>query len=137
MLEYLMDHRCHPTVDQIFTDLATENPTLSKSTIYNTLDLFVKAKLVKILTIEENETRYDIITDNHGHFKCEECGTIFNFAIRIDDFVGEELGAFEIKTKDVYFAGICPKCIKDIKERKQEGIKCCSCDRKITKERIS
>ena len=103
----------------------------------DSINLFTKAKLVKILIIEDHETRYDIITDNHGHFKCEECGTIFNFAIRIDDFVGKELGAFEIKTKDVYFAGICPKCIKDIKERKQEGIKCCSCDRKITKEMIS
>ena len=121
VLEYLITHQSHPTVDQIFTDLTMHNPTLSKSTIYNTLNLFIKAKLARILTIEDNETRYDIIMENHGHFKCEVCGTIFNFAIHIDDFVGEELAAFEVKEKNVYFTGACSRCLKDKNERKQEG----------------
>jgi Fur family transcriptional regulator, peroxide stress response regulator len=42
IFEYLIKNLCHPTVDQIFKDLQSEIPTISKTTIYNTLDLFLK-----------------------------------------------------------------------------------------------
>lgn len=111
ILEYLMEHPCHPTVDQIFNDLQKEIPTLSKSTVYNTLTSFMEAQLVRVITIEENETRYDIITHNHGHFKCDSCGAIYDFKINIDDFTAGELSGFQIYDKNVYFKGVCPKCL--------------------------
>ena len=111
ILEYLIHHQCHPTVEQLFKDLHKEIPTLSKSTVYNTLNLFITARLVRILTIEDNEIRYDLIMDRHGHFKCESCGTIFDFKINIDDFAADELSDFQISAKDVYFKGICPSCL--------------------------
>jgi len=36
ILEYLMNHRTHPTVERIPKELSKEIPTLSKTTIYNT-----------------------------------------------------------------------------------------------------
>lgn len=114
VLEYLNKNQCHPTVDQIFKDLQSEIPTLSKSTIYNTLNLFLKSGLIRVINIEDNETRYDIITKNHGHFKCESCGKIFNFRIDFDSFKTEELSGFKIIDKNLYFKGICPKCLSNI-----------------------
>jgi len=113
ILEYLLDKQGHPSVDQIFNDLHKEIPTLSKSTVYNTLNLFVTARLVRMLTIEDNETRYDLIIDKHGHFKCESCGTIYDFKINIDDFIADELSDFQINDQDVYFKGICPSCLSN------------------------
>lgn len=112
VLEYVANHRCHPTVEQIYNDLHKEIPTLSKTTVYNTLNTLIEAGLVKLITIEDNETRYDIITDNHGHFKCESCGAIYDFEINIDSFDSEDLNGFKINNKDVYFKGICSKCIE-------------------------
>ena len=122
VLEYLINNPCHPTVDQIYKDLQSEIPTLSKTTIYNTLDLFQKADLVQVLTIEDNETRYDIITKTHGHFKCEKCGAISNFAVDIDSLIPEELTGFKVMNKNVYFKGVCPKCLSNINnnERKEK-----------------
>ena len=57
------------TVDQIFTELHKNISTLSKTTVYNTLRVLVEAGLVRVITIEDNETRYDINIENHGHFK--------------------------------------------------------------------
>jgi len=114
VLEYLNKNQCHPTVDQIFKDLQSEIPTLSKSTIYNTLNLFLKSGLIRLINIEDNETRYDIITKNHGHFKCESCGKIFNFSIDFNSFKTEELSGFKIIDKNLYFKGICPKCLSNI-----------------------
>ncbi|MDW7739148.1 MAG: Fur family transcriptional regulator [Bacillota bacterium] len=114
IFEYLIKNSCHPTVDQIFKDLQSEIPTISKTTIYNTLNLFLEAGLVQVLTIEENETRYDIITETHGHFKCEECGSIFNFSIKVDLIDTKELTGFKVFDRNVYFKGVCPKCLSSI-----------------------
>lgn len=34
IMQYLMDHHTHPTVDEIYTALAPSMPTLSKTTVY-------------------------------------------------------------------------------------------------------
>lgn len=111
VLEYMSNHRTHPTVEQIYNDLQKEVPTLSKTTIYNTLNTLVNADLVRVVNIEGNEVRYDATTENHGHFKCESCGNIFDFDIDFDSFTAMGLGNFKVRHKDIYFKGICPKCI--------------------------
>ena len=113
ILEYLMKERYHPTAEGIYFDLHKKIPTLSKSTIYNTLNLFIEKKLLKEVSIENNETRYDIILTNHGHFKCDKCGEIIDFKVNIDDFIAENLNDYKIQEKNVTFKGICPKCFKE------------------------
>ena len=112
VLEYLSQNQCHPTVEQIYTDLQNDIPTLSKTTVYNTLRILVDAGIVRVITIEDNETRYDIEVENHGHFKCESCGTIYNFSIDIDSLTSVDLDNFRISDKNVYFKGICPRCFR-------------------------
>lgn len=111
VLEYLIQNQCHPTIDLIFTDLQKDIPTLSKTTVYNTLKILIEAGLVRVITIEDNKTRYDILTENHGHFKCESCNEINNFSIDIDLFISKDLNGFKINDKNVYFKGVCAKCL--------------------------
>ena len=113
VLEYMTNNRCHPTVDQIYNDLHKEIPSLSKTTIYNTLKTLIETNLVKIITIEDNETRYDIVTNNHGHFKCQSCGNIYDFEINVDSLNSKDLDYFKIDSKDVYFKGVCTNCCKE------------------------
>lgn len=116
IFEYLYQNQCHPTVDQIFSDLQKDIPTLSKTTVYNSLRILAEEGLVRLITIEENEIRYDIVVENHGHFKCESCGTIYNFSIDVDLLISEDLKRFKIDDKNVYFKGICPRCLSSINE---------------------
>lgn len=115
ILEYLLTHHNHPSAEMIYNVLLTRVPTLSRATVYNTLNLFLKAGLVKVLDIVENEARYDVITDVHGHFKCSTCGSIYNFRINEDDLKSEDLEGFDIEDKSVYFKGKCPNCLKKSK----------------------
>ena len=110
ILSYLCGDSTHPTVEMIYSSMQKKEPTLSKMTIYNNLNAFIKAGIVKVVAIENNEARYDIKTEDHGHFKCEECGEIFDVGVDIDRFVTDELNHYEINTKNVYYTGICPKC---------------------------
>ncbi len=114
VLGYLVQSRSHPTVDMIYKDLKKAIPTLSKTTIYNTLRTLMQAGLVKGISIEDNETRYDIELDSHGHFKCESCGTIYNFSANIDSLQVEGLDDFKVNDRNVYYNGICPKCLSDM-----------------------
>ncbi|MDY0282859.1 MAG: Fur family transcriptional regulator [Salinivirgaceae bacterium] len=110
VLEYLHQLNAHPTADEVFQALVPEIPTLSKTTVYNTLHAFVDAGLVRVVNIDEIELRYDIMLSNHGHFKCEACGMIINFDIDIDSFPTNGLQEFQVNERNVYFTGLCPNC---------------------------
>ncbi len=108
---YLCTHMDHPTADQIYVALHEEEPTLSKTTIYNTLHVLVQAGLLRALNIEDTEVRYDIVTQAHGHFKCESCKTVFNFDINSELLTDAQLPGFKVLDKSIYFKGVCPKCL--------------------------
>ena len=110
ILEYLMENKIHPTVDDIYSALQGEIPTLSKTTVYNTLGTFLEAGLVRAVQIEDNELRYDPIIDEHGHFKCKSCGQIYDFQVDTSKLLNEALPGFTIHEKDVFLKGICKKC---------------------------
>ncbi|HEY9087219.1 MAG TPA: Fur family transcriptional regulator [Anaerolineaceae bacterium] len=111
VLEYLHEKKGHPTVDDIYHALAVEIPTLSRTTVYNTLHSFVEAGLARMVHIDGAEARYDVTLHPHGHFQCVGCGSITNFSINIDVLAFEGLNRFEVREKDVYFRGLCPNCI--------------------------
>jgi Fur family transcriptional regulator, peroxide stress response regulator len=113
ILEYFYCMEGHPTVDEIFAALASDIPGLSRTTIYNTVKLFIQVGLLRELNIHENEMRYDMITRDHGHFKCVQCGNVINFEVDIQQLLISGLGQYQIKERDVLFKGICPKCQAD------------------------
>lgn len=108
--EFLLQNKIHPTVDTIYKALNKEIPTLSKTTVYNTLNLFIEKSIVNILVIEENETRYDAYLELHGHFKCEKCGNIYDVEIDSEKLDLSSLDGFDIKEKHIYFKGVCKHC---------------------------
>ena len=112
--EYLKAHEIKPSYQRIkiFQYLVenTEIPTLSKTTVYNTLNLFIEKKIVNVIVIEENETRYDSVMAVHGHFKCEKCGKIYDIGINQNILEDDKLKNCEIKEQHYYFKGICQDC---------------------------
>ncbi len=114
VLEYLSNSTKHPTVDEIYKDLKQEVPSLSKTTIYNTLNYLAELKLIKVLAIDDNEAHFDAVTKMHGHFKCDVCSKIYDFDINVDSCNIENLSNFKIDDKVVYFKGTCPGCLSNI-----------------------
>ena len=110
ILEFLVTNHVHPTVDTIFKNISKGIPTLSKTTIYNTLNLFIEKEITKPLTIEENEVRYDIKTHNHAHFKCINCGEIEDIEIQKEGICINGLDSKLIQEYHVYLKGLCEKC---------------------------
>ncbi|MFS8541479.1 MAG: transcriptional repressor [Tissierellales bacterium] len=110
VLKFLLKNRIHPTVEDIYKSLIEEIPTLSKTSVYNTLNLFLEKGIVVGIALDQKELRYDINTNFHGHFKCNKCGIIYDFPIMISFPNKDQLEGFEITNRDVFFYGICKEC---------------------------
>ncbi len=110
IMDYLQSHCTHPTVDEIFTALSPQMPTLSRTTVYNTLKLFVQMDVARMLTIDENNIHYDGCTTPHSHFHCKRCGKILDIShlpCPISDLSPEGLVIDEVH---LYYKGVCPAC---------------------------
>ena len=87
--------------------MKSEIPTLSKTSVYNTLAIFKKKK-VDINISVENVFGSDL--SQNGHFKCEKCDNVTDFNVKGSDLNIKELQGFDIKQSKHYFNGICKNC---------------------------
>ncbi len=111
IMEYLLTHRTHPTVDEIFNALSPSFPTLSKTTVYNTLKLLVDKGAVLRLDVDDKEAHYDGDICKHGHFYCLDCGKIIDILRNVVEPADiPELQGLETIETQVYFKGYCSDC---------------------------
>ena len=83
IMDYMMTHFTHPSVDEIYNALSPKFPTLSRTTVYNTLKLFVEHGAVRMLTIDEHNACFDGDMSLHAHFLCKKCGKIYDMPYKI------------------------------------------------------
>lgn len=114
ILEYLMSHENHPTVDRIFEDIVKSIPTISKTTVYNALKIFVDKDIITELTITGSETHYDIKDESHHHFYCTQCKEIYDIEsnCNYDCNVKKKVDGNLINSYQCYYKGICKNCLK-------------------------
>ncbi len=113
IMDYLMTHRTHPAIDEIYLALCEDIPTLSKTTVYNTLKLFVEHGAAQMLTIDERNTCYDADIQLHAHFLCKKCGKILDFPLSTekDKVSAMKEEGFKVDEIHQYFKGYCPSCL--------------------------
>lgn len=110
VLKYLILEKNHPSVDVIYQAIHKDIPTLSKTTVYNTLNLLVERGIVSALSIKEGEVLYDYIEEPHAHFQCSNCGYIEDIMIGSELFKLDSLDGLVIQEAQINFKGICKTC---------------------------
>lgn len=115
ILDYLNTHHTHPTVDTIYADLSSTIPTLSKTTIYNTLSMFVNSGIALSLNIDEKNIHYDGTTTPHAHFRCLKCNEIYD--LPIPENCEAHFVDFDILETQIYYKGICKKCKNNLNKK--------------------
>lgn len=112
ILRRLMEHRTHPTVDEIHSALREEHPTLSRTTVYNTLKLFADAGLIRCIETSLGEgVRWDYSEGDHAHFICTRCGCVsdIEFDPRASSFPLPP-GGYRVSSVSLSYKGVCPDC---------------------------
>lgn len=116
VLDYLLRHPDHATVDDLWPALNKRYAKASRATVYNTLHSLVKAGLVREFKLDASAARYDAFLHPHHHFVCDTCGAVED----LDWFDVPELaqiksprtrsGTRRIRSYEVVVRGECAKC---------------------------
>lgn len=114
ILDAIYGINVHFTLDELNAYLENErNFPVSKPTLYNTLRLFIKLRLVVRHNIQ-GKTRYEpcYASGNHVHQVCTSCGKVTEIpAVQIaQDIADLKLKRFRPDGYAVYIYGICSKC---------------------------
>ena len=76
----LLDKPKHLSADQVHEKLKLKGYTISKATVYNTLNAFAKYGIVSEVTIDPSRTYYDSTTKAHHHFFNVDTGQLMDIA---------------------------------------------------------
>jgi Fur family ferric uptake transcriptional regulator len=117
-------------VEEIEQRLREGDERIGKATIYRTLDLLVKSKLVEEHDFGEGFKRYEHRLSRepvHEHLICLECGTVIEFRSdevkRIEDWVRNEHGFVPTRHRlEIY--GLCQDCREAGVEIPSSGLSC-------------
>lgn len=112
----LADHKDHPTAQALYNQLTPDFPSLSRATIYNTLQTLVQAGLIQELgTAGDGAQHYDADASPHVNLICVRCHRIEDFpAVSLTTIarrVTDESG-YQLQGARMVYYGLCPKCQK-------------------------
>lgn len=124
VMNYLFNHKNHPNVDEIYMALHSNIPTLSKTTIYNTLALFIEKGAISSINIDKKNIRYDADIKPHAHFRCKNCHVIIDLPVpnvchevfEISEIYKDLL----IQDIEISLKGFCQHCQKEELSEKDE-----------------
>lgn len=117
VLEEVYTSEDHFDADSLYMRLKTGGSTVSRATVYNTLDLLTAADLVKRHQFGQNQSKYEAAWSfrQHDHLICLDCEHVFEFCDPriqgIQDMVAE-IFKFKIESHSLHMYGTCqrPNC---------------------------
>lgn len=113
VIRYLVGNTGHPAAAVIYGDLKKKHPSLSFSTVYNTLNMLEKIGEIRSLNLFDEFLNYDPDTDSHYHFVCRKCNAVIDiFPQEIGDITlpQGEIAGHRIGDTQLLFRGICRNC---------------------------
>lgn len=112
MLETLERTKEHPTADQVLLAVQKTFPTVSRATVYNTLDALTKAGMVLRITVDPAVARYDADLSPHAHFRCRICSTVYDVVMDREFDLDEHIEGHHVEAVRTYAYGICANCLQ-------------------------
>lgn len=119
ILETVKSSDEHPTAEAIYALIKEKYPQISLGTVYRNLNLLARQGVIKRIESFKVDA-FDHRLDDHHHFKCLDCGHIYD--VQIDNeviFNIKESSEYEVDYFQIAFFGRCTTCInKNEKEKK-------------------
>ncbi len=105
----------HPTAEAIYNELRPKYPAMSLATVYKSVDILSRLKVIQTLNLGEESFRYDANMEIHPHVQCLECGKVLDVLpldlSSVSEKIAEETG-FAIQEEQLFLYGVCPHCQK-------------------------
>jgi Fe2+ or Zn2+ uptake regulation protein len=106
VVEYILNAKAHPSADQVLERVRQQCPTISRATVYNTLNLLVEKGLLKAQVLKEGTVVFDSNVKQHHHFIDEDTGNIYDIPWNALKVTGEKsLKDFQVHEFQVILRG--------------------------------
>jgi Fur family peroxide stress response transcriptional regulator len=114
IVEVVLKHKGHPTVEQIHREIKKDFPTTSLATVYKTISLLKEHGEVLELGFGDFGSRYDGRKPYpHPHMICTQCGKILDSEVEGFDTIVAQLAqqtGFLVKNHRFDLFGLCSSC---------------------------
>jgi Fe2+ or Zn2+ uptake regulation protein len=103
----------HPAAGWVYEQVRREIPNISLGTVYRNLKLLKERGEIAELDLTGTLSRFDGNTQNHYHFRCEQCGYIFDVDEPVNKEIDERLAqktGFKVAHHRLEFRGLCKDC---------------------------
>ena len=87
--EYVLHTPEHPSAEKVWARVRERFPTISRATIYNTLNLFVAKGLLRTFQLGDAAAVFDANTDDHHHFIDVDTGEIHDVPWEAIEITGQ------------------------------------------------
>ena len=105
----LLRRRDHPTAEEVFIRAKRDRPDISLATVYNCLDALVECGLARQVTLERGATRFCPNMQEHCHFYCHQCQSVFDIELPAEPGIALPKG-YRPERYDIAIHGRCPAC---------------------------
>lgn len=121
ILDRVMSINGHFTIEELQQMIEEEGFRVSRSTVYNTVELLMEAKMLRRHVFEGMLAQYERITLPHTHLICTTCGKVkevrdTNFAAFMN---AHRFNAFNTDHYSLYIYGTCSTCARKSKRSAQ------------------
>jgi Fe2+ or Zn2+ uptake regulation protein len=110
----------HFDADEIYIRARQENPRISLSTVYRTLQKLKKLGAIDEHHFDDAHHHYELkSSEEHHHLVCLNCGKIIEFEYPFSTYIKRNVAAakgFQITSTEVEVSGYCSDC-----RRKAQG----------------
>ena len=132
ILNRILSINGHFTIEELQQLIDSDGFRVSRSTVYNTVELLIDAKMLRRHVFEGMQSQYERISLPHTHLICTICGKVKE--VRDQNFAAfmnaRRFNAFNTDHYSLYVYGTCSTCA-----RKSKRTKSTSSDNKIKKRK--
>lgn len=112
VLDWLYRTKLHPTADQVYSAVRKKFPSISRATVYNTLEALTKAGMILRLSVDPTVARYDADLKPHAHFRCRVCQKIYDIEVKDGMPIDVKADGHLVESVRTYAYGVCAKCLE-------------------------
>ncbi len=108
-------HGEHPSAEDVYSALSADYPSISKATVYRTLNRMADDGCALKVSVADGADRFDDTLRPHYHVVCTECGRVDDVVVSdelasLDFAAAANASGYTITGHDLLFKGVCEVC---------------------------
>lgn len=115
-LDAVLAMRSHPTADQVYAYVRTQDAHISRGTVYRNLNILSELNEIRRMSMPIGPDHYDHRVDNHYHFCCRGCGRVVDTGLPYNEELNRAtpgIAGYQTEWHRLVLVGLCPDCISE------------------------